>query len=367
MGKQNTKRVYVALSGGVDSSVAAALLKRAGFAVTGVFFKPWSPRPNFSKKNLGGQATGLLACTWKEDRLSAVRAAAALGIPFKTWDLSKEYKKAVADYMINSYRHGLTPNPDVMCNKEIKFGVFLKRALKEGANFIATGHYARIRNNELGVKLLKGRDGNKDQSYFLWTLTQEQLKHCLFPVGNLTKPEVRKLARKFNLPNHARKDSQGVCFIGQLDMEQFLQNYIAPRAGKIVDQSGEVVGEHNGAAYYTIGQRHGLDIKNGQGPYFVHNKNLKTNKIFVTNSPKAVELFKGSALVKNISWVKKTAPVGNGLSAVIRYRSQPIPAKLIKQGSGLLIKFKKPARAVTPGQSLVIYRGQELLGGGVIQ
>ena len=371
MGKQNTKRVYVALSGGVDSSVAAALLKQAGFAVTGVFFKPWSPRPNFSKKNLGGQATGLLACTWKEDRLSAVRAAAALGIPFKTWDLSKEYKKAVADYMINSYRHGLTPNPDVMCNKEIKFGVVLKRALKEGADFIATGHYAKIQKLKIknSFKLLKGRDRNKDQSYFLWTLNQKQLRHCLFPVGDLTKPEVRKLAKKFGLPNHARKDSQGVCFIGQLDMEKFLQNYIKPRAGKIIDQSGRVIGQHHGAAYYTIGQRHGLDIKNGQGPYFVYDKNLKSNKIFVTNSAKAVELFKSSALVKNISWVSSDTSfdiASRKIDAVIRYRSQPIPAKLIKQGANLLIKFKKPARAVTPGQSLVIYRGQELLGGGVI-
>ena len=201
--KNSKTRVYVAMSGGVDSSVAAALLKKRGFDVTGVFFKPWSPE------------NGRAFCNWKEDRQDALSAAAKLGIKFKTWDFSKEYGSKVTNYMIKSYRAGITPNPDVMCNKEIKFKLFLEKTLKEGAELIATGHYAKIKKVENVYKLIKGDDPNKDQSYFLYTLTQKELKHSLFPVGEYPKPEVRKLAKKFGLANYAKKDSQGVCFVGR--------------------------------------------------------------------------------------------------------------------------------------------------------
>src|SRR3989344_9098628 len=228
MKRQIDKKVYVAMSGGVDSSVAAALLKKRGYAVTGVFMKPWQPEG--------------VECLWKQDREDAMRVAAVLGIPLLTWDFSKEYKKEVADYMIREYRAGRTPNPDVMCNKHIKFGLFLKKALEEGADYIATGNYVKKQKakskkqnhnskSKIIYRLFQAKDKNKDQSYFLWTLSQEQLKYCLFPIGDYTKPEVRKLAKKFGLPNYDKKDSQGVCFIGPLDMKDFLKRYIKPKTG----------------------------------------------------------------------------------------------------------------------------------------
>src|SRR3989338_3112638 len=206
MKRQDKKLVYVAMSGGVDSSVAAALLKKRGFDVVGVFMKPWQPK-------IGS------FCMWKEDREDAMRAASVLGIPFETWDFSEQYKKSVTDYMVREYKAGRTPNPDVMCNKKIKFGLFFDRAMKEGADYIATGHYVKIKRG----RLFTAKDKNKDQSYFLWTLKQEQIEKCLFPIGDYIKPEVRKLAKKFGLPTYDKKDSQGVCFIGPLDMKNFLQ------------------------------------------------------------------------------------------------------------------------------------------------
>src|SRR3989338_3226624 len=266
MKRQDKKLVYVAMSGGVDSSVAAALLKKHGFSVVGVFMKPWSP-------NLSTTTPGVVnkvfvdKCMWKEDREDAMRVASALGIPMKTWDFSREYKKEVGDYMIYEYRAGRTPNPDVMCNKEIKFGLFLEKALKEGADFIATGHYFRVKTRRGPAApypqgapksaprgspsrvtpfcLYMAKDKNKDQSYFLWTLTQKQLKYCLFPIGDYIKPEVRKMAKKFGLPNYAKKDSQGVCFIGPLDMKEFLKKYIKSKSGKIIDQDSKMVGQHD--------------------------------------------------------------------------------------------------------------------------
>jgi len=375
-------KVYVAMSGGVDSSVAAALLKKQGYDVTGVFFKPWlSPE-------------GRAFCNWRQDQQDAMRVAAKLGIKFKVWDFSKEYGEKVTKYMINSYRKGLTPNPDVMCNKEIKFGLFLKKALAEGADYVATGHYARLRREfsisnfqfsnksknsktcklqTVNCKLLKGFDSNKDQSYFLWTLTQKQLRHCLFPIGDYTKPEVRKMAKKFGLHTHAKKDSQGVCFVGQLDVKEFLKEYIKPKRGEIrlleTGQSAEmakVIGYHDGAYYYTIGQRHGLDIKIGGGPYFVAAKDIKKNIIYVTTDEK--NLATDIAKVEKVNWISCQPALPAKAEVKIRYRSEAIPAELeedTKPGA-LVIKFKKPARAVTPGQSAVFYRGEEILGGGVI-
>lgn len=358
------------MSGGVDSSVAAALLQKRGFDATGVFFKPWSP---------GGGAY----CQWQEDRLDAMRVAVKLGIKFKTWDFSQEYGEKIAKYMIDEYRRGLTPNPDVMCNKEIKFGLFLRRALNEGADYIATGHYVRssltaaevlktdnpkiLGSEAHGPRLLKAKDANKDQSYFLWALTQGQLKRCLFPIGDYTKPEVRKLARKFALPNYAKKDSQGICFIGELNMKDFLRNYIKPEAGEIkLLETGDTIGRHDGAFYYTIGQRHGLNITDGGGPYYVAGKNMKKNIIYVATSVKSEKLKVKNCLIKQSSWVGAKPSLPINAQVKIRYRSESIPATVSAAKGALSINFKKPVQAVTPGQSAVIYRGQTVLGGGII-
>ena len=417
--KVTAKKVYVAMSGGVDSSVAAALLKKEGYEVMGVFFKPWAPFAETSE----GRSNPVYFCNWEKDRRDAMVVAEVLGIPFKTWDFSKEYKNKVGVYMIEAYRQGITPNPDVMCNKEIKFGLFLKKALKEGADFIATGHYVRLKATSYpepqqagygagkrqatsqkkntqtdGLKpktysLFQAKDKNKDQSYFLWTLTQEQLKHCLFPVGDYAKPEVRKLAKKFGLPTFDKKDSQGVCFIGQLDMKEFLKKYIKPKPGQIFLREAqenncqgstltiEVVGMHEGSAYYTIGQRHGLNITNGGGPYYVSDKDLKKNLVFVTKDEK--KLGTKELQVSNINWINpRIAKVIHiqgrtlyGLKIKARYRTPAVPAKVIPiqgrpiQGRtlyGLLVRTEKPIRAVTSGQSVVFYHGQEMLGGGII-
>lgn len=329
--------VYVAMSGGVDSSVAAALLAKGSFRVVGVYFKPWAP------------ASGLAYCNWQQDRQDAMRVAATLGIDFKTWDFSKEYGKEVAQYMIDAYRAGSTPNPDVMCNKEIKFGLFLKKALAEGADYIATGHYAVTKKG----KLYTAKDTNKDQTYFLWTLTHEQLSHTLFPIGGYTKPEVRKLAKKFGLPNHAKKDSQGVCFVGELDMQDFLQEYIKPEPGPIYFQD-KIVGTHDGTAYYTIGQRHGLDISIGGGPYYVSRK--EGNILFVEKTKVKSKI----ATIADVHWISKPL---KSFEVKIRYRTKSVKARLQNK----TLHFAKAVEAVTAGQSAVMYAGREVLGGAIIQ
>ncbi|MBP9822089.1 MAG: tRNA 2-thiouridine(34) synthase MnmA [Candidatus Pacebacteria bacterium] len=341
-GSNKQKTVYVGMSGGVDSSVSAALLKEQGFNVVGVFMKPWQP---FDDEDF---------CLWKQDREDAMRSANVLGIPLLTWDFSKEYKKSVTDYMIREYKAGRTPNPDVMCNKEIKFGIFLKKALKDGADFIATGHYIIKK----GDKLFQGKDKNKDQSYFLWTLTSDQIKHSLFPVGDLEKPEVRKLAKKFKLPNATKKDSQGVCFIGPLDMKDFLLTYIKPKSGKII-KDGKEIGGHDGVYYYTIGQRHGLNIRDGGGPYYVIGKDVKKNIIYVGDNAEANI---SEAKVGEFNWIQKqNLPLS--LDVKVRYRTKSAKAVLDKNGN---LKFINPERAVTSGQSAVFYKSGQLIGGGII-
>ena len=360
------RKVFVAMSGGVDSSVAAALLKKRGFKVVGVFFKPWSPSADFSY------------CNWKQDREDAMRVTSILKITFKTWDFSEDYGKKVAGYMINSYRRGLTPNPDVMCNKEIKFGLFLKRALKEGADFIATGHYVKIENVKIKLqndksklkmiyKLLKAKDQHKDQSYFLWTLTQKELKYCLFPIGDYPKPTVRKMAKKFGLPNYAKKDSQGVCFIGRLDMRDFLKQYIKPKKGDIkLTGSNKIIGRHDGNYYYTIGQRHGLNIGTGGGPYYVADKDTKNNIIYVSADRNKIS--KKKLNVSDVNWIKSGIKFPVRVQVKIRYRNQSIPAKITINGSekNLIINFLKPAQFPAQGQSAVFYQKNEVLGGGII-
>jgi len=355
-------RVFVGLSGGVDSSVSAALLQKEGYDVTGVFIKTWHP--------------DFLPCTWKEDRLDAMRVAAHLGIQFITLDLEETYKKEVADYMIEEYRKGRTPNPDVMCNKNVKFGGFLKYALGQGADFVATGHYSRIEKYENRkiekYGLLAGVDKNKDQSYFLWTLTQEQLKHILFPVGNIEKPEVRKFAKKFKLPTAEKKDSQGVCFLGKLDMSEFLEHYEEKKRGNVLNELGEVIGYHNGAIFFTLGARHGFTITKksaSDAPYFVVAKDILANTLTVSHKEKGSLKGKGgqSLILENVNWISGTAPkVDKIYSARTRYRAELFPCKILTGRGEVKVEFLELQEPSAPGQSVVVYDGEECLGGGII-
>ncbi len=354
-------RVYVGLSGGVDSAVSAALLKQQGYDVTGVFIKAWTP-PGY-------------ICTWKEDRRSAMRAAAVLDIPFYTLDLEKEYKKDVVDYMIREYREGKTPNPDVMCNKEIKFGHFLKFALDHGVNFVATGHYSRAvtspetRRGRDGVRvrLKEGKDKSKDQSYFLWTLSQDQLSHTLFPVGGLQKEEVRKLARKFGLPQATRKDSQGLCFLGMIDMKQFLLDFIKTQKGKVLSEAGEVIGEHDGAILYTLGERHGFTIQNQKTeskPMYVVGKDIKNNTITVADKASYkdgyTQNYASKFNLENVN-VSSEIPEDGKVECRFRYRQDKIKCTVQKDQ----VVFDTP-QLIASGQSVVFYQDEICLGGAII-
>ena len=355
------RKVFVAMSGGVDSSVAALLLQKSGFNLVGCYIKGWYP-------------PGVI-CNWKEDRRDAMRVCAKLGMPFITVDAEKEYKKEVVDYMISEYKAGRTPNPDIMCNKSVKFGVFLKKALAMGADYIATGHYARLRlkikNKKSNLKtyeLAIAKDLNKDQSYFLWTLTQEQLKYCLFPLGGLLKSEVRKIAKKNDLATAEKEESQGVCFIGEFNMEDFLKKYIKQKKGKVVTAGGKIIGEHNGLAFYTIGQRHGFGFGGGEGgPYYIVEKDFKNNRLIVAEKKDEKSFSRKEVIIENTSWISAVPKIGKKYRARIRYR-QPLEeceaAEISKDSTKII--FKNSQRAVTPGQSLVIYDGEKMLGGGII-
>ncbi len=363
MNKKGT--VYVGLSGGVDSSVAAALLKKEGYDVVGVFIKVWQP----DEMIRDGRSE---LCTWKEDRLDAMRVAAHLDIPFKTMDFEKEYKKDVVDYMLDAYRRGLTPNPDVMCNKSIKFGAFFKAARAEGADFVATGHYAQVEKVGDTYNMLRGVDSNKDQTYFLWTLGQEQLSHTLFPVGAYPKSEVRKLAEEFGLITATKKDSQGLCFMGKLNMREFLQNFIKEKTGNVINESGDVIGTHEGAMFYTAGQRHGFTITKktpNDEPYYVIDKNIDNNTVTVSHTP----LKDTSDEEKEVSILLPTFTSGEmpfietQLTAQVRYRQEPQDCTLLsvtKEKATVL--FSKP-QILPPGQSVVLYNKDICLGGGVIE
>jgi tRNA-specific 2-thiouridylase len=369
-------RVVVGLSGGVDSSVAAALLKRAGFDVIGIMMKFWLDR-----RSLGEGGLGVLTnrcCSVESEKLARL-VAKKIGIPFYVVNVENEFKKKVVDSFLKDYKNGLTPNPCVVCNKEIKFGFLIEKALSLGADFVATGHYAQInarqsnfpaaQTSPLGVtprlgkfigslRLFKGLDSQKDQSYFLWRLNQKQLSHILFPVGGYTKQEVRNLAKKFNLPTAETPESQEVCFV-QSTVNDFLKKYLKNKPGKIVDINGKRVGEHSGLWFYTIGQRHGLEIP--QGPWYVVAKNLKKNLLIVSRNQK--DLLRKEFKIKDINWIN---PVKLPLSCEmkIRYKSDFVKAKVYKNG---LVVFNTPQKAVTPGQSAVFYQKDELLGGGVIE
>lgn len=344
------KTIYVGVSGGVDSSVSLALLKEQGFNVVGCFIKTWQP--------------DFITCTWREERRDAMRVCAALDVPFLTIDAEKEYKELVGEYFINEYRAGRTPNPDVMCNKEIKFGVFLKYALAHGADFVATGHYAISK----GGQLLAGTDKSKDQSYFLWTLTKDQIEKIIFPVGNLQKSEVRKLAGKYNLPTETKKDSQGVCFLGPIDMKEFLAHYIPKKVGDVLNISGEVIGTHDGALFFTLGERHGFTItKKGidDQPMYVVARDLDKNTITVSENKSDEEKYKDTKKIKmeNINWIFGVGPEPTKkLQARIRYQ-QPLQNCRIENN---VVIFDEPQIAVSSGQSVVIYDDEKVLGGAII-
>ena len=353
------KKVFIGLSGGVDSSVSAALLKEAGYDVTGVFIRVWEPPKNLLP-------TG---CNWRDDRRDAMKVCATLEIPFQTLDLSAEYKREVVDYMISEYQAGRTPNPDVMCNRQIKFGGFYDWAIKEGADYVATGHYTQIIKNKEGVnELHMAIDQNKDQSYFLWTLKPEQLNHILFPIGHLEKPAVRELAAKYNLVTATKKDSQGLCFVGQIDAKEFLKAFIAEKPGNVINESGEVIGTHAGIYFYTLGERHGFTITQktpADKPYYVVGKNIEKNELIVsTDKSRAFSQSKSGQLIKTV-WREEIEE--NRIYQIrSRYREALKEAKLKKTTPDWQIDLLSGKEPLTPGQSVVVYDGTKCLGGGIL-
>jgi tRNA-specific 2-thiouridylase len=388
------KRVVVGLSGGVDSSVTAYLLKEQGYEVIGMFMKNWHD----------DSVTISNECPWLDDSNDAMIVAQHLGIPFQAIDLSVEYKERIVDYMFAEYKAGRTPNPDILCNREIKFDIFLNAALKLGADFVATGHYARKAEVEIGGKkvyrLLAGKDPNKDQSYFLCQLTQAQLSKALFPIGELLKPEVRAIAKKAGLATAEKKDSQGLCFIGKVHLPDFLQQRLEPKKGKVIEVSasstlfkngfdkddlvaetepyhfsskdGEIVGEHNGAHFYTIGQRRGLNLGGFEKPLFVIGTDTEENIIYTGMGDDHPGLYRKGLFIPSADeyWIREDLRLKNGESkkflARIRYRQPLEDCVLHQKENGLYIIFDRPQRGVTPGQFAAWYNGEELIGSGVI-
>jgi tRNA-specific 2-thiouridylase len=338
-------KVYVGMSGGVDSSLTAALLKEAGHDVTGVYMKNWT-------QDLPG-----MRCPWADDLADAKRVAVQLGIDFKVFDFEAEYKQKVVNYMIEEYQAGRTPNPDIMCNQEIKFKLFLETALEDGADLVATGHYARTENG----RLLMAKDDNKDQTYFLYRVSEEALKKTLFPLGDYTKPAVREMAKERGLTTAAKKDSVGICFVGQIGMREFLSQYVTTEPGDIIDrQTGKAIGRHDGAIFYTLGQRHGLDVGGGL-PYYVVGKDMEKNEVYVSTNLNDGSLWLKEIKLSNVHWINQT-PNDGTYSVRVRHRAPLVPCEL--RGDTLL--FTEPQRAVTAGQSAVLYDGDICLGGGIV-
>jgi tRNA-uridine 2-sulfurtransferase len=393
------KRVVVGLSGGVDSSVAAYLLQQQGYDVIGLFMKNWHD----------DSVTISNDCPWLEDSNDALLVAEKLGIPFQTVDLSEEYKEKIVDYMFNEYEKGRTPNPDVLCNREIKFDVFMKIALSLGADYVATGHYCRKGEIEVNgqrvFQLLAGADNNKDQSYFLCQLSQEQLAKALFPIGELTKPEVRELATQLDLVTAEKRDSQGLCFIGKVRLPEFLQQKLQAKEGQIIqiDKNipeynyikqkglslkeellfdsrkiaytpgmGKVVGKHQGAHYFTIGQRKGLNVGGTTDPLFIIATNVDTNTIYTGLGSEHPGLFKSALFIEKseVHWIRTDLALANGESmevkARIRYRQPLQKANLYQFENGMYVAFEEPQSAITEGQFVAWYLGDELVGSGVI-
>jgi tRNA-specific 2-thiouridylase len=348
------------MSGGVDSSVAAVLLKEKGYRVEGLFMKNWE------------EDDGTEYCTAREDLADAQLVADKLGIHLHGANFAAEYWDNVFEHFLEEYRAGRTPNPDILCNREIKFKAFLDYALMLGTDYIATGHYTRRGEQDGRATLLKGLDENKDQSYFLYRLNQEQLTSTLFPIGHLYKREVRKIAQDYKLPNHSKKDSTGICFIGERPFRNFLSRYLPHNPGEIQTQEGTIVGEHIGLMYYTIGQRQGLGIggtKEGlDKPWFVLEKNMANNTLIVVQGHDHPKLFQPTLTASDLTWISDKAPCcGWVYSAKTRYRQPDAPCSIEKISKGKCkIEFAQPQWAVTPGQSVVVYESKVCLGGGVI-
>ena len=393
-----SKKVIVALSGGVDSSVAALILKKQGYHVIGIFMKNWHDE----------SVTISNECPWLEDSNDALIISEKLGIPFQVIDLSKEYKKRIVDYMFREYKEGRTPNPDILCNKEIKFDVFLSRAESLGADYIATGHYCRKKESKKGnkkiYKLIEGKDNTKDQSYFLCQLNQIQLSKVLFPIGDLKKTDVRKIAKENGLITANKKDSQGLCFVGKIKLPEFLQQKLRIKKGKIIkvapdekifkkvlknikdekylkksvqkhkysESSGEMIGYHDGAHFFTIGQRKGLQVGGFKKPLFVIEKDVKKNIIYVGEGENHPGLYRQGLLIKSndINWLRPDLKISLNSSekilARIRYRQTLKPARIFSRKEGLYLIFNKKQKAISSGQFAAWYKEKELIGSGII-
>lgn len=360
--KNKNKTVFVGLSGGVDSSVAALRLKKSGYDVVGVFIKVWQPE--------------FINCNWEQERLDAMRVAAHLEIPFLTCDAETTYKKDVADYFVSQYQAGRTPNPDVMCNQYVKFGRFLDFAKEKGADYVATGHYVRKVEREVSGKksyeLHRGVDQNKDQSYFLWTLNQSQLAHSLFPVGDTTKADIRDEAMSAKVPVAEKHDSQGICFLGQVDIPDFLSHFIDLQPGDVLDEEGEKIGVHKGALVYTLGQRHGFTITTRittESAHYVIDRNLEQNTITVSAQKPKVSKNNNQMVITDTNWLPTEPITGETVDLQTRYRQKPMKA-VIKSADGNLRQavLDLPTGVERPalGQSAVLYDGDKCLGGGII-
>lgn len=349
-------KIVVGMSGGVDSSVAAYLLKEQGYEVVGVFMQNWED-DNTDEY-----------CSIKEDAMDAIAVADRLGIEIELVNFATEYKERVFHYFLQEYKAGRTPNPDVLCNAEIKFKAFLEHALALGAEKIATGHYARLQGEENGeIALYKALDQSKDQSYFLYRLNQYQLRHALFPLGDMLKSDVRLLAEKIGLPNARKKDSTGICFIGERPFRTFLNQYLPKMPGLMQTPDGKVMGEHIGLMYYTIGQRQGLGIGGPGEPWFVADKNRENNILVVVQGHDHPLLLKSALTATEISWTSTTAPLAGSYTAKTRYRQHDAPCQLrLLEQESIALTFNQPQWAITPGQSAVIYQGARCWGGGII-
>lgn len=348
--QNNKQKVVLALSGGVDSAVAAALLLDEGYEVIGAFMKNWSD---------GKSVRGV--CNWKEERRDAMRVAAHFGIPFTTFDFEKEYREQVASYLFQGYAAGQTPNPDVLCNSEVKFPLLWREAQKLGADLIATGHHVR----KHGKQLLAGKDVNKDQSYFLHQLTQEDLEHTLFPIGEYTKEQVREMARARGIPTADKRSTRGICFVGKVPMADFLGQAISVKPGFVRTTSGEVLGEHQGIAPFTIGQRHGFS-KGGGMPYYVVEKNAETNTLVVAPEDDPA-LYKNKLELTDVHWIAgEASELPLTCQTRIRYRGDLVSSTVYVLGTRYYVLLNTPVRAPAPGQFAVFYDGDICLGGGVI-
>ena len=351
------QRVFVGMSGGVDSSLTAALLLEQGYDVIGVYMKNWTQDlPGFD-------------CPWREDFEDAKRVAVGLGIPFEVFDFEKDYQERVVQYMIDEYRVGRTPNPDVMCNQEVKFKLFLDLALERGADLIATGHYARTQRTGDGVSsLVKATNSSKDQTYFLYRVSQEALNRSLMPIGDFSsKDEVRLVARKRGIETADKKDSQGICFVGKVGIKEFLSQFVETEDGPIIDANGVQIGTHNGAIFYTIGQRHGLKVGGGL-PYYVTHKDVEANTVYVTTDLNDPALWHETLNLRSLTWINDPPTVGAEYDVQARYRGpfEKCEVSLLTDEDRAVVKLASPLRGIAPGQSAVIYEGDRVVGGGII-